>query len=179
MFRTSFRAILICCAALGLYAQEPQTQQARVFPYESECGNPTRESSYWLAVFGKVEKVISGKAILLRVNKTGKSHLIELAAVKTPFRFSNAWNIAKLELENRVLGKEVSVWVSSSSALDSSADLIGVLFLGPTDINFDLINLGLCKYRRAPAYSMSNYTECTYRQAEKAAIQAKRGVWHD
>jgi endonuclease YncB( thermonuclease family) len=130
-------------------------------------------------VLGTVEKVISGRVIFLRVNGTGRSHLVELAAVKTPFRLSNAWNIAKLELEKRVLGKEVSVWVSSSIVLDSNADLIGVLFLGPTDINFDLINLGFCKYRRAPAYSMSNYTECTYRQAEKAAIQAKRGVWHD
>jgi len=179
MFRNPSRLVFLCCLGLCALCQEQQKPQPLVFASEKECGSPLVESSFWFQIEGKVETVVSCDSLLLRAKDSGKLFRVRLAALKTPFRLSKAWGRAKRELEQRVLEKEVSVWVAMPSGMDLKPEQIGVVHLGLNDINFEMIQLGICKYHQAPPYSMSNYAECTYRQAERAAILAKRGVWSD
>lgn len=158
-------------------AQDAPTPVTLQFRYQAECGDPTRESSSQQSLFGTVVSVESGNQVHLRVAETGLLVSVRLIALATPFRYSKAWRAAKAELAKQILGKPVVVVAGNTSV--HTNDVLGEIHLGGVDVNFGLIELGFCKFKTPPAYSMSNYTACTYRQIEKVARISKRGVWSD
>lgn len=168
---------LACLVCIATTAQEAQFTNGPKFRYQSECGDPTRESSSWSTISGTVMKVVSVNKIQLRLTKNQKLIDVTLIAISTPSRLSKTWGIAKNEVTKNILGKIVEVVLQQGS--EHSDHLFGVILIDGEDLNFKLIEHGLCKFKKPPAYFMSDYTACTYQQIEKEARKYKRGLWGD
>jgi YD repeat-containing protein len=82
---------------------------------------------------------------------------------------------AQALLINLILNREVSVLVNPSNI--AAQEVRGVVHHQSRDINLELIKEGAARYQAPPPYSMSNYTACVYRIAEKQAREYGIGTW--
>jgi endonuclease YncB( thermonuclease family) len=177
--RVSFllSALLGCsllCLAQRVEASPPQINQP--------CGDPSRESMFWVDAAGKVVQVIDGDTVIVLTGKKNRVrvHLAGIAAPPMNQRFGHE---AQQFLEITVLGKAVTVLVNPGAWLNKHPqpkEIIGVINLQDgdrRDVNLALIKAGLARHKNSEPYTMSNYTECQYKIAEAEARAAKLGLW--
>jgi endonuclease YncB( thermonuclease family) len=159
-------ALLVTSCLVGLRAQDSKFYGV---DYEKECGHPLAENMSWRSIDGKVVEVLKGDAIIVLMANNERKH-ISLAGVNSASSMA-----AQAFLVNLILNQEVSVLVNPSNI--AAQDVSGVVHHQSRDINFELIKEGVARYQTPPPYSMSNYTACTYRIAEKQARQYGTGIW--
>jgi endonuclease YncB( thermonuclease family) len=166
--------LLLSAFTTSVKPQSPETQKPSVttlsFEYENECGSPVVESMAWSSIDGRVTKGIGGATILV-LTADHKRKRVTLAAVDA----SADRKVARALLVNLVLNHSVSVLVNPSNA--ESSNVAGVVHTRTKEINRELIEAGVARYREPAPYVMSNYTACVYRILEKKAREAKRGTW--
>ena len=165
----SFRIItfvLFFTTCLDLSAQDSKPLR---FEYEKECGDPTVESMSWMSIHGKVVEVLNGEAIIVLMANNERKR-ISLAGVN-----SGSTMAARALLINLILNREVSVLVNPSNI--DAKEVTGVVHLQSRDINLELIKEGAARYQAPRPYSMSSYTACVYRIAEKQTREYGTGTW--
>ena len=69
----------------------------------------------------------------------------------------------------------VTVWINPHAVEDTH--LAGVVYLGELDVNRTMLTRGLGRFADPPAYSLSDYTRCLHRIAEREAREGRRGLW--
>ena len=148
----------------------PITWSSLSFEHEDECGNPLVESMLWMSVEGRVIKVVDGDTIVVQT-KDNKRKRVNLVAVDA----AAGQEVARSLLYRLVLNRSVSVLVNPSN-IDSSA-VVGVVHTKEKDVNRELLESGVVKYRKPESYSVSDYTACVYRIVERKAREAKKGLW--
>ena len=152
----------------------PKTPVASPSPFEHEdkCGSPVVESMMWMTVDGKVIKVVDGDTIIVQT-KDNKRKRVNLVAIDV----TGAMIVARNFLSERVLNQTVSVWVNPSTI--KSSTVVGVVHVEEKDINREMLESGIGKYRVPEPYSVSGYTSCVYRIVERKARVTKKGLWQN
>jgi YD repeat-containing protein len=165
-FQILTTALLVTSCLVGLIAQDSKFYGAE---YEKECGNPLAENMSWKTIDGKVVEVLKGDAIIVLMANNERKH-VSLAGVNSYSSLA-----AQALLINLILNREVSVLVNPSNI--ASKEVRGVVHHQSRDINLELIKEGAARYQAPSPHSMSNYTACVYRIAEKQARQYGIGTW--
>jgi endonuclease YncB( thermonuclease family) len=160
---------LLTGANLSSVPQSSESKKKLSTEYEKECGNPLAENMSWKSIDGKVVEVLKGDAIILLMANNERKH-VSLAGVNSASSLA-----AQALLFNLILDREVSVLVNPSNI--AAKEVRGVVHHQARDINLELIKEGVARYQAPPPYSMSNYTACVYRIAEKQARQYGTGIW--
>jgi endonuclease YncB( thermonuclease family) len=151
-------------------AQRAQLLRPLPFEHEDECGSPLRESMLWMSVEGKVIKIVDGDTIIL-LTKDNKRKRVNLVAVNA----SAGQDVARSLLSGLVLNRLVKVLVNPSNI--KSGTVVGVVHVQEKDVNRELLEAGAVWYHEPESYSVSDYTACVYRIAEREAREAQRGLW--
>lgn len=117
---------------------------------------------------GKVVSIADGDTITVLVNT--EQHRIRLEGIDAPESAQAFGTKAKQALGDKIFGKQVTVkWKSR----DKYQRILGHVYLGDRHINIELLQEGFAwhftKYNSDPELS----------RAEKAAKEAKRGLWAD
>jgi hypothetical protein len=154
-------------AVLLLVAATPQ------FEHQDECIDPRRESQGWRVLTGNVRAIEPDGELRLANVVESYRHLpprvVRFATVEPSLP------AAKPFLES-LIGKSVTVWVNDREM--AKDHVIGVVYIGQEeDINRALLSRGLGRYVKPPAYSLSDYTDCLHRIAEREARAHHRGLW--
>ena len=165
-FQIITTVLLVTSCLVGLSAQDSKFYGAE---YEKECGNPLVENMSWKSIDGKVVEVLKGDAIIVLMANNERKH-VSLAGVNSASSLA-----AQALLFNLILNREVSVLVNPSNI--AANEVRGVVHHQSRDINLELIKEGAARYQAPPPYSMSNYTACVYRIAEKQARDYGTGMW--
>jgi endonuclease YncB( thermonuclease family) len=125
----------------------------------------------------KVVRVYDGDTI--KVIENGKAITIRLVGIDAP-EISRIKHVpgqpfclkAKEYLSNLVLNKVVNIKFYGK---DDSENLLGEIFAEKINANIEMLNAGLAEvYRGVPAQNLEIYT---YRDAEKRAKEAVKGIW--
>ena len=140
------------------------------FEFENECGSPLVESMLWQSIEGTVVRIIDGDSVKLLTNN-GEQRIVNLAAIDA----SPAKEAARSLLSRLVLNRKVEVLVNPSNS--QAHTLVGVAHLIGKDVNRELLEAGVVKYKTPAPYSVSDYTACGYRVVERIAREAKKGIW--
>jgi endonuclease YncB( thermonuclease family) len=141
------------------------------YPHSDECINPALESMSWRSVEGRVTDVMSVRTFRMRTDK-GEIVEVSLANVGEPFDAG-----AEDLLRKRILGARVSVF--SSSSRDLKSDVIAEVHdRRHRDLSNDLLRKGAAAFTMEPAYTLSGYSECLNRIAEREAKAEGLGIWH-
>ena len=74
-----------------------------------------------------------------------------------------------------LLGKSVSVWINGNTV--DNDRVTGLVYLDQEDINRTLLSGGLGRYVKPPPYSVSDYSDCLFRIAQREARAHRRGLW--
>jgi endonuclease YncB( thermonuclease family) len=169
-----FPIALLFSFGISVEGQSNDTQRTQLvsplsFEHE-ECGDPMVESMLWRSVEGRVIKVVDGDTIIVQT-KDNKRKRVNLVAVDA----AAGQDVARSSLSRLVLNRSVSVLVNPSN-IDSST-VVGVVHTKRKDVNRELLESGVVKYRKPESYSVSDYTACLYRIAEREAREAKKGLW--
>ena len=91
---------------------------------------------------GKVEKVTDGDTVRVSVNFRNFDFPVRLSDINTP-ELSEGGEESKEWLRNKIEGLEVQVVVDHNNRVGKYGRLIGRLISNGTDINIELIQLGL------------------------------------
>jgi endonuclease YncB( thermonuclease family) len=130
----------------------------------------------WALIEGKVVSVTDGNKITI-VLKDKRRKQVRLVGIDAPKPGHIFGEESRRMLSGLVLNQEVEVIADFHS--DKSEELTGIIHVKAKDVNLALIEAGLARYQEPVAYSMSNYTACTYRIVEGEARAAKRGLWQN
>jgi endonuclease YncB( thermonuclease family) len=142
------------------------------FPHTDECVNPMYESDSWFVLEGRVVEVTSGRTFRLLPDK-GNVITVTLANVGEPIDPK-----AMALLQRMITGKRVSVMTRVSIDAPEEEIVAEVHGAKGRDISRELIRAGAAAFVVAPAYSLSAYSECLNRIAEREAKAEGAGVWH-
>ena len=180
-------------AALSCASVISSGQQAKPSPtpepydqhkYDKDpCGDPRAESMAWSPVEGMVEEVTTGDVVILSL--PGKKRLrVSLVGIGAPALSEPFGRESQKSLADLVLNKSVEVWVNPSNwsfKRKKPSRVVGVVYIrdGMTDANLEQVKSGMAKHKDAESYTMSNYTECQYVNAEGEARAARRGLWRE
>lgn len=159
-------AVLILLASIGC-----TTQRATTFEHLDECVNPALESMAWRLVQGRVEEVMSVRTFRLRTDK-GEVVDVSVANVGEPFDAG-----ALAVLRKGILGTHVSVFISSSAELHNGM-AAEVHDRKDRDLANYLLRKGMASFRREAGYTLTGYSECVNRIAEREAKAEGVGIWH-
>jgi endonuclease YncB( thermonuclease family) len=151
-------------------AQEQPAPENLVFEHEDECGRPLVDSLAWIGLHGTAASVTDGRTFTLRTSD-GKKIIVDLLALDPG---SNPAPARKL-LASLIQGQPVTVLVHPHAS--ASKRVGGVVHVGTKDINRELLRAGVARYQEPPSGSVSSYSLCLYRIAEREAKQAKSGLW--
>lgn len=165
-FQIITTALLVTSCLVGLSAQDSKFYGAE---YEKECGKPLAENMSWKSIDGKVVEVLKGDAIIVLMANNERKH-VSLAGVNSASSLA-----AQAFLLNLILNREVSVFVNPGNI--AAKEVSGVVHHQSRDINLELIKEGIARYQAPSPNSMSNYTACVYRSAEKQAREYGVGTW--
>lgn len=140
--------------------------------HQDECIDPYRESMSWHSVDGTAVRIESGQTFLLR-DAAGESFRIELVGVET----GDDEDAARRLLTHLIQGK--SLRVHYNPTFSAGDHILGEALLGRNyrDVARLLLQAGVARYQEPPAYSVSDYSSCLYRIAEREAKQAGLGLW--
>jgi hypothetical protein len=136
-----------------------------------ECGDPRRENMAWTRVDGVAEQVIDGSAFLFR-DASGRSFRMAIANV-SPRATASGVRLLKAAIEHR----RVTVLISKLEGYNITGVVLDDLF---RDVAVVILSVGGSTFVPAPAYTLSAYSECVHRIAEREARRNHMGVWsHD
>ena len=140
------------------------------FEHLDECPNPIAESMSWDLVQGSVVDVTTARTFRL-LEDSGEVLTVSLANVGEP-----ADPEATDVLKRMINGKRISVMLNHSA--DRHAEVTGeVNDQEGRDIARKLLRAGAATFVAAPAYTLSDYSECLHRIAEREAKAEGLGVW--
>jgi len=139
------------------------------FEHPDECPNPVTESMSWHLVQGSVVEVIGARTFRLRAD-SGEVLTVALANIGEP-----ADSDATAMLKRMIDGKRMSVMFNKP---DRQGEITGqVNDQEGRDIARQLLRAGAAAFVAAPAYTLSDYSECLHRIAEREAKAEGVGVW--
>jgi endonuclease YncB( thermonuclease family) len=122
----------------------------------------------------KVVEVSSGDTLSV-INGSGPMK-VRLKAVDAP-EMDQPWgDTARQHLADLALGKVVMVKLNGLSAEKS---IIGVVYLGQTDIGQQMIRDGVAWYDKSGDNGLSELERRLYLESEQAARSERRGIWQD
>ena len=119
---------------------------------------------------GRVIEVMSARTFRIRTDK-GEILDVSLANVGEPFDAGAADVLRK-----RILGTRVSVFPNPSRDLKNGITA-EVHDRQERDLSNDLLRAGAAAFVKEPAYTLSDYSECVNRIAEREAKAAGVGIW--
>lgn len=149
------------------------------YEYPDECPNPTMESMAWKSVQGSLVEVIDAGTFRLRaddgpVADDGAVLTVTIASVGEPYDTRAA------EMLRRMLNrKRLTVFVNLK--VERPTHIIGEVQVGTdtNDIARRLLRAGAVAFKEPPAYTISGYSECLHRIAEREAKAARIGIWRN
>jgi len=141
------------------------------YPHADECVNPALENMAWLTVDARVTEVMSARTIRIQTDK-GETVDVSLANIGEPFDARAADLFRK-----RILGTRVSIFFPHPGDLKNGL-IAEVHDLKGRDLSNGLLRKGAAAFIREPAYTLSSYSECLNRIAEREAKADHLGIWH-
>jgi endonuclease YncB( thermonuclease family) len=149
---------------------EPTSEVQLAFQHEEECGSPLVESMTWTALDGTAIEVTGVRTFIMRTSEGKKVH-VDLVALETNDNQAPAREL----LSSLVQDQAVTVLVNHSAS--GKKRVVGAVHVGTKDVSRELLQAGVARFREPPPYSVSSYSSCLYRIAEREARQAKSGLW--
>jgi endonuclease YncB( thermonuclease family) len=140
------------------------------FEHLDECPNPIKENMSWRLVEGNVVEVTGAPTFRLQ---TAQGVLtVTLPNVGEPYDAG-----ARAMLQRMIDGKRVSVMLNPSAEVRN--DITGEVHdAKERDVSRQLLRSGAASFVDAPAYTLSDYSECLNRIAEREAKADHLGIWH-
>jgi micrococcal nuclease len=136
-----------------------------------------------LASLGVSGKEITGRVIAVADGDTatvlvaGRQQIrVRLAAIDAPERAQPFGTRSKQALSKLVFGKDVVVRVTDT---DRYKRTVGIIMLGETDVNLEMVRLGYAWVYRQYLINLPRAQALQYSAAEDIARQKKRGLWVD
>lgn len=161
-----FVASFVVLASMGA-AHKPSAPPP--FEHLDECPNPITENMAWHLVQGSVVDVTSARTFRLRAD-SGEIVVVSLAGVGEP-----AGPEAMIMLKRLIDGKRMSVMFNKP---DAQGEITGeVNDQDGRDIARQLLRAGMLTLATPPPYTLSAYSECLHRIAEREAKAEGAGVW--
>jgi endonuclease YncB( thermonuclease family) len=139
------------------------------FEHLDECPNPVTESMGWLLVEGTVVEVTDFRSFRLQTAQGVVT--VSLANVGEPHDAG-----AREALQQMIVGKNVSVERNPSAKGDDITGDVHNVEAG--DVSRRMLRSGAASYAAAPAYTVSDYSDCLHRIAEREAKADRLGIWH-
>ena len=140
------------------------------FEHLDECPNPITENMAWRLVQGSVVEVTSARTFRLRAD-SGEILTVSLANIG-----ESADSEAAAMLKRMINGKRMSVMFNKPA--DRQGEITGeVDDQDGRDIARQLLRAGAAAFVAAPAYTLSDYSECLHRIAAREAKAEGVGVW--
>ena len=119
-----------------------------------------------LAIVGKVTRVSDGDTIWVHTGLL--RHKVRLNRIDAPESNQPYGKESAAHLKSLIFGKEVRV---EYEATDRYGRILGIVFLGETDINLQMVHDGY-------AWHYSHFDKSpSYAAAEREARSARRGLW--
>jgi len=141
-----------------------------VFPHLDECPNPMVESMGWRLIQGTVIEITGPRSFRLRTD-SGPIVRVSLANIGEPVDPEAATFLQRL-----ISRKRVSVMANPSA--DPRNEITAEVRDGQgRDIGHEMLRAGAAAFVTAPAYTLSDYSECVNRIAEREAKVEGVGVW--
>ena len=123
---------------------------------------------------GQVVRIVDGDTVVLESD--GARHRVRLAGIDAPERNQPWGNAGTRELRHQVAGQHVVVeWYKR----DRWKRLIGMIRLDGDDMNLHMVDRGLAWHYKRYADEQTPPDRDAYAEAEKAAQDARRGLWSD
>lgn len=171
--------LAISISAFGSDLTAPDSLRS-VTHLRAECGDPALESMAWLVVNGEAIAVRDGNLIAIIDDKDGREKTVRLVAIEPPGASQPKGYLTMETLNPLLLNKRVEVLVEPEGVITKKSNaLTGILHVSGIDVGLRMIELGHAKYQKPAAYTMSNFTACRYRIAEKIAKQEGLGIWRN
>jgi endonuclease YncB( thermonuclease family) len=166
------RTLAIAVLVLGAACAYGHPASAEFPEHQDECIDPTRESMGWRFVEGIAVKVEGGQTFVLR-DAQGRSIHIDLVGLE----IGDDGVAARKLLAHLIQGKFVSV--NYNPRFSKNNRILGEVEARDDyrDVSRLLLQAGVVRYKEPPAYSVSDYSSCLYRIAEREAKQAGLGLW--
>lgn len=150
---------------------EPTSEVLQLaFEHEDECGSPLIESMAWAILDGTAIEVSGGRTFIMRTPE-GRRIRVDLVALDT----NDSQTPAREFLSSLIQAQEVRVLFNDDSVNEKR--VVGAAYVGAKDVSRELLRAGVARFKEPPAYSVSGYSLCLYRIAEREARQAKSGLW--
>ena len=134
-------------------------------------------SSAWAdisSLSGRVVRIVDGDTIVLEAG--GARHKVRLAGIDAPEKNQPWGEAVTRELRRQIAGRDVLIdW----SKKDRWNRLIGIIRLDGEDQNLHLVERGLAWHYKRYADEQSRTNQTAYDAAERAARDARRGLWSD
>lgn len=162
-----FVATFVVLASMGCVHSPAATP---AFEHLDECPNPIVENMAWRLIQGSVVEVTSARTFRLRAD-SGEVFTVSIANIGEP-----ADPDAMATLKRMIYGKRMSVMFNKPA--DRQGQITGeVNDQDGRDIARQLLRAGAAAFVAAPAYTLSDYSECLHRIAEREAKAEGVGVW--
>jgi endonuclease YncB( thermonuclease family) len=140
-----------------------------VFEHLDECPDPTTENMGWISIEGSVIEVTNARSFRLQTAQGVVT--VSLPNVGEPYDAG-----AGAALQRMIDGKKVSVMRNPSA---DGNDITGEVHEAEGgDVSRQLLRSGAVSFVAAPAYTLSAYSECLHRIAEREAKADRLGIWH-
>lgn len=124
---------------------------------------------------GRVVRVADGDTVTLR-DARGKQHRVRLQGIDAPEMDQPFGKRSRQFLYERVYSREVTVVINRR---DDYARPVGVILLNGEDINLRMVAAGKAWHFRRTAQHQRPADRQAYGAAERAARQARLGLWAD
>jgi endonuclease YncB( thermonuclease family) len=136
-----------------------------------------------LASLGVYGKEITGRVVAVADGDTatvlvaGRQQIrVRLAAIDAPERAQPFGNRSKQALSKLVFGKDVVVRITDT---DRYKRTVGIIMLGETDVNLEMVRLGYAWVYRQYVIDLPRAQALQYSAAEDIARRKERGLWVD
>ncbi|HVS82945.1 MAG TPA: thermonuclease family protein [Pyrinomonadaceae bacterium] len=120
-----------------------------------------------------VTEVRDGKSVVV-MNGNRKLTVI-LEGVDAPELMQEYGDVARQHLTSLILGKEVDVHFTELQ----SANVVGKVVWNNMDVGLQVIRDGVAWYDKSNDHDLSEVERRVYAEAEQAARDEQRGLWHD
>ena len=165
------RQVVASIALVALTRCATPSPSAPVFEHLDECVNPDRESMSWRLFQGRVIEVTSARTFRLRTDE-GYVMNVSLANVGEPV------DAEAMDFLRKMIGRK-RVSVMGNPSKDHPRDIVGEVDERKAgEISRQMLRAGAAAFVKEPAYTLSDYSECLHRIAEREAKAARVGIWH-
>lgn len=134
------------------------------------------QPTYALSLTGKVVRISDGDTFVL-LEDSKKQHRIRLSSIDAPERKGQAFGRKSKEyLSQLVVGRSVVIIYTNR---DRYKRIIGKVLLDNTDINLEMVRVGMAWHYKYYEKDQSEADRKLYTQAEMNARNARIGLWVD